>query len=264
MVLRALSRSPREDDYTPVSSREGLSSALELLRREYSDLSLLVRSKRVLDFGCGVGRQSVALAMEEGCHVCGVDTNHRWLQHARALAAEHGIDQDRLMFVTHVNTDMEGTFDVAISKDSMEHFADPISILDQLKRLIHPGGKILITFGPPWFAPYGSHMNFFCKAPWLNVLFSERTVMSVRAAFRNDGATRYEDVESGLNKMTIAKFDRIVANGGLVVQRRKFRCVRGLNWLGQVPIVREFFVNHITCLLTLPDKGITLRTARSG
>lgn len=40
--------------------------------------------------------------------------------------------------------------------------------------------SLLITFGCPWLSPYGSHMHFFTKMPWINVFFSETTVMRVR------------------------------------------------------------------------------------
>jgi SAM-dependent methyltransferase len=107
---------------------------------------------------------------------------------------------------------------IVISQNSMEHFEDPVKILDEMKSALNQDGKILITFAPPWFAPYGSHMHFFCKVPWINILFSERTVMKVRSNFRSDGATKYEEVESGLNKMTVTKFERIVANAKLTFE----------------------------------------------
>lgn len=55
------------------------------------------------------------------------------------------------------------TFDIVVSQNAMDHFRDPIGILSTMKGLIHEDGKILITFGPPWFSPYGSHMYFFVK-----------------------------------------------------------------------------------------------------
>ncbi|CAN5864331.1 hypothetical protein BH24ACI4_BH24ACI4_08100 [soil metagenome] len=58
-------------------------------------------------------------------------------------------------------------------------------------------------------------MVHFTKLPWVNVLFSERTVMQVRARFRDDGATRYEEVVMGLNRMTIARFERLIRASGM-------------------------------------------------
>jgi hypothetical protein len=131
----------------------------------------------------------------------------------------------------------------------MEHYSEPRVILEEMKSALKPGGTILITFGPPWFAPYGSHMHFFTTMPWLNLLFSERTVMNVRAHFRGDAATRYEDVEFGLNKMSVAKFERIAAETGLKISQRKYECIKGLDFLGKIPRARELFINNISCAL---------------
>jgi hypothetical protein len=118
-----------------------------------------------------------------------------------------------------------------------------------MKRAAKTGGRIYITFGPPWFAPYGSHMHFFTKVPWVNILFSERTVMNVRRLFRQDGAARYIDVESGLNKMSLARFDRIVRGSGLRVEWRTHELVKGIDALRLLPFASEFFVNRVNCAL---------------
>lgn len=74
--------------------------------------------------------------------------------------------------------------------------------------------------------------------------------MKVRSRFRSDGAKKYEEVESGLNKMTIAKFESIVASCGLRMTYRKYECVKGINWLSRVPLLREFFINQATVILS--------------
>jgi len=253
-VLRALSRKPDSSDYNQDSEREARGTELSLLQREFPQLTALVKGKRIVDFGCGTGRQSIALVMEGASYVYGVDTNAHTLTKAKRLACEMGIPHNRLTFTEHPPSDVTGTFDVVISQNSMEHFPDPIRAVTEMKRLIHQRGIILITFGPPWFAPYGSHMHFFCKVPWLNILFSERTVITVRALYRNDGATRYEDVESGLNKMTIQKFEKIISQGGLLLQYKRYSCVKGQNWMSRLPFLRELFVNHISCVLALEKR----------
>ena len=156
--------------------------------------------------------------------------------------------QDKVEFVSSLTEKMLHSFDIVISHNSFEHFPDPIFILSQMMVAIRPHGKILITFGPPWFAPYGAHMGYFTKMPWVNIFFSEKTVMNVRASFRKDGAKRYEDVEGGLNKMTVAKFERIIAASGLKIEYRRCDCVKSLNFLGNLPYVRELFINHVSCI----------------
>ncbi len=253
-ILLALSRQPGGSDFSsgPAAHGDEPEDHLAMLRDKYPDFHHLVWRKRVVDFGCGTGRQSVALVRAEECEVCGLDTNRKTLDKAVQHAESQSLPKERLTFRERIAPDMRGTFDVVISKDAMEHYPEPAATLEEMKLLLKPGGKLLITFGPPWFAPYGSHMHFFCRVPWLNLLFTERTVMAVRARFRSDGAMRYEDCESGLNKMSVAKFERIIAASGLKVENYRHDCIKGLDFLAKLPILRELFINHVTATLSMP------------
>ena len=186
------------------------SNPLEKLEKDYGRFSEIVNSKKVLDFGCGNGFQSVAMANKFSAQVFGLDTNEATLKRASKYASVNAPENGGVEFLTKIPDERLGTFDVVISQNSMEHFPQPKEIVDFMKSTIHDKGLILITFGPPWFAPYGSHMHFFCRFPWINVLFSERTVMKVREKYRNDGAKHYTEVESGLNKMSVSKFEKIL------------------------------------------------------
>ena len=250
-ILRAISREPGRDDYSRETEKEASGNELALLRKEFPKFSRLVKGARVVDFGCGAGRQSVALVREEGCYVCGIDSNERSLEKAKQLALDNGLRENDIAFVGRPTREMMHAFDLVISKDAMEHYPDPIAILGEMRNLIHENGKILITFGPPWLAPYGSHMHFFCKVPWLNIIFSEQSVMAVRFLYRNDGARRYEDVESGLNKMTVSKFEKIVAQTGFVIDFMTYSCVKGQSWLSRLPYLRELFINQVSCILAV-------------
>ncbi len=249
-LLLLLSRSPTtEADAAEIKEKPASTDALGILERVYPDFSSRVRHKRVVDFGCGVGNQAIALVQKFDCFVLGIDTNKTTLQRAVANAEASGLDSTQVEFVEIANDTHRGQFDVVISQNSFEHFPDPGFILGEMKSLLKPDGIILLTFGPPWYAPYGSHMQFFCKVPWLNLLFSEETVMSVRARFRSDGAKRYEEVESGLNRMSVGKFERLIGDCGLRVVEKKYECVKGMNFLSSIPVLRELFVNHISVVL---------------
>jgi SAM-dependent methyltransferase len=250
-LLRAFCKKPGTGDFPYPEIAPG--NELQLLRREYPQLSRWIRGKRVVDFGCGAGRQAVALAVEEQCSVTGFDTSPKSLAKARTWAAEKVIPQDRIRFLDRPTDDMLHTFDVVISQNAMEHFPDPKDILRQMKELIHPQGVILVTFGPPWLAPYGSHMNFFCRVPWVNILFSESTVMKVRTQYRSDGAKRYTEVEAGLNKITVAGFEKLVAQSGLFVRYRKYKGVKGFDSLTRLPLLRELFTNQLSVILSLSE-----------
>jgi hypothetical protein len=84
------------------------------------------------------------------------------------------------------------------------------------------------------------------------VLFSESTVMKVRANYRNDGAQRYVDVPGGLNMMSIAKWEGLVAASGLRTEYSNYHAIKNLAFLAQIPGVRELTINDVTAILTRP------------
>lgn len=226
---------------------------LALLRREVPGLRELVRGKRVVDFGCGQGRQALALCQDFEAIVLGVDPHIPSLDQAQQRLEQSGLPADRLRFVAAIPEAELGSFDLVISQNAMEHFPKPGSILASMKRLLRPEGRLLISFGPLWLAPRGSHMGFFCPVPWVNLLFSEETVMKVRARYRDDGARHYEEVESGLNRMTLHRFESLIAETGLEIEFKKLTAVKNLDILTRIPHIRELCTNHVTCLLRLPS-----------
>jgi SAM-dependent methyltransferase len=246
-ILFYLSRSPKGNDYQ--CSEIYVDNALNKLTRVFPNFSNLVSGKRVVDFGCGAGYQSIGLVREHKCSVVGIDSNPRTLKRAIENAHNNNVDSHNLYFVERISPDMLKSFDVVISHNSFEHYTCPSKVLDEMASLLISSGIVLLTFGPPWYAPYGSHMHFFCKIPWVNVVFPEKTVMKVRNHFRCDGAKRYEDVESGLNRMTIKKFESIISSCNMKVKWKKYECVKGINWLSGLPLIRELFINNVSAIL---------------
>lgn len=249
-ILLYFSKETDQEIADSAKSDWSFGSALSLLESSFPHFDDLVAGKRVVDFGCGGGYQSVALSEKYGSFVLGLDANSKSLAIARDNAKTFGVCPSKLRFESKVCDTLAGSFDVVISQNSFEHFNEPEAILVQMKKLTNEGGKVLITFGPPWFSPYGAHMSFFCKVPWVHVLFSEKAVMRARSHFRNDGAMKYEEVESGLNKMSIAKFERIIESSGLQIDYKDYRCLKGIDVLSRLPGVREFFINQVSVVLS--------------
>lgn len=247
-LLRKLSRKPGIGDYSYGAPADA--DPLALLRAEFPDLEARVRSKRVADYGCGVGAQAIALAATYYCRVVGIDTSPRWLAEAKRSAREQRMEGGQVAFRDSAAPDLLGTFDVVISQHAMEHYDQPEAALETMRRLLRPGGKILMTFAPPWFAPWGAHMNFFCRVPWVHLLFREKTVMSVRAGYR-PGRRSYE--ECGLNRMSLRKFKTLLSTARMGVDYLKYRGVKGQDWVNGIPLMRELLVNQITCVLARRD-----------
>ena len=251
-ILLRLSRKPGSSEYTGATANYTVENALDFSKKTVPGLLDYIRDKAVLDYGCGPGYQAIAMVREGAKSVVGVDILQTWLDSGRALAAENKCE-DRVSFSDPDSFLRDSSnrekFDVTFCCGSFEHFGDPAQELANMKAMTRPGGKILITFAEPWLSPHGSHMDNFCKVPYLNILFSEKTVMAVRSRFKDDGATRYEDILSGLNKMTLAKFERIIRNSGLRVERQNYIATKRLPVVKNIPILREFLVSAITCIL---------------
>jgi 2-polyprenyl-3-methyl-5-hydroxy-6-metoxy-1,4-benzoquinol methylase len=130
----------------------------------------------VLDFGCADGAISQRYLECGAAKVIGVDINPREIERARTKHTD-----PRLEFHVSTTTTLplpDQSVDVIISYDVFEHVEYPEKILRELKRVLRPGGQILIgTWG--WRHPFASHLWSTMPVPWAHVFFSEKTVLAV-------------------------------------------------------------------------------------
>lgn len=231
------------------TQREMSGKELNLLNHEFDGFDNWIKGKSVVDFGCGLGFQSAALANAGTKSVLGIDINQEYIDYANEYARKNVKTNSAIRFVTEISDQDSASYDLVISKNAMEHYTSPYEAIESMRKLIHVDGSLMITFGPPWYSPYGSHMHFFCKLPWVNILFSEKAVMRVRAQYRDDGAEKYEEVESGLNKMSLSKFEKLCREQDLIASYKKYSCIKGMDYLGAIPFLRELFVNRVTVIL---------------
>lgn len=220
-------------------------SALDTLRAVFPEIDKEIAGKRVIDFGCGLGYQAVGYALAGAESVVGVEINEDLAQRAIGRVEQYGL-ADKVRIERALTAEIKG--DMIVSLNSFEHFIEPEAILSQLKRSLAPGGRIYINFGPPWYAPTGAHMSFFCKVPWIQLLFSERTILETRSFYRFDGARTYK--EAGLAQMSIARFERVIKACGLRMTSCRYDCIKRQDYLRHVPVVRELAINRVSCVLS--------------
>lgn len=108
-----------------------------------------IEGRRVLEVGAGSGRDSVALA-SEGARTFILDYSMASLETARGVARRHGVapyliraDALRLPF-------REGTFDVVFHQGLLEHFRDPMALLNENVRALGPDGLLLVDVPQRW------------------------------------------------------------------------------------------------------------------
>ncbi len=220
-------------------------SKLEVLLGK--DLLEGIRGKDVLDFGCGQGVEAVEMA-RVARSVFGLDILPSSLEKARTRAETAGV-ADTCTFGT---TPPSRKVDAIISLDSFEHFDDPADILKQMYDLLRPGGQVIVSFGPPWFHPFGGHL--FSVFPWAHVVFSEAALLAWRSGIRSDGATRFREVEGGLNQMTVKHFEELVADSQFRLSHLEVVPIRKLRPVAN-RLTREFTTSVVRCVLERAATG---------
>lgn len=205
----------------------------------------LIKDRTVLDFGSGHGRQSVEMAQRGAAQVIGLDLQDRFVQMGRQLASVSDV-AGRCKFTTK----FDGTVDIVVSKDAFEHFDNPLEVLRAMRYLLKPDGVVLVSFGPTWFHPRGGHL--FSVFPWAHLVFTENALLRWRAKFRTDGATRFSEVEGGLNQMTIRRFEKLVEQSPLKIEKLELVPIRGVRALTVWPL-REFGTAMVRCQLCPRD-----------
>jgi SAM-dependent methyltransferase len=108
-----------------------------VLERVISDLDLS-RGARILDAGCGSGRNMIELARHGT--VTGVELSETSVDLARARNSGEVIAGSVLEMPF-----ADGSFDLAVSLDVIEHLDDDLGALRELRRTVAPGGSLLIT-----------------------------------------------------------------------------------------------------------------------
>lgn len=244
-ILRAFSRDPAAPDYAGGTVKTNLANSLEFMCKLVPQFPSIIKGKRVLDHGCGWGWQALAVA-SHAREVVAFDTNREWRALAEKKVREHGAANLKVVSST------EGLepFDVVYSCSAIEHYADPSHEISVMKSVLRPDGKIVIAFAEPWLSPHGSHTDNFTRLPWVNVFFSEKTVLGVRSLYRDDGAKRYEEIRGGLNRMTLTKFERIIRENGLKIDYRCYQSVKRIPLVSRIPLVREFWTAAAAVVLS--------------
>jgi SAM-dependent methyltransferase len=198
-----------------------------------------VAGKVVLDFGCGHGQEAIEVARHGAKHVVGLDIQEKNLMIARARQAAAGISN--CTFAQH----FDSKADVILSIDSFEHFGHPDQILKEMARLLKPDGKVVVSFGPPWYHPKGGHFPLFV---WAHLLLTEKSLMTWRSKYKPDGAKRFHEVAGGLNQMSVRKFERLLADSPLKFETFEAVPIRAVRRL-HCGLTRELFTSVVRCTL---------------
>lgn len=219
---------------------------------------------RILDLGCGNGGETGGLAdlAFPGATVVGVDVRTVPIVRsgvARTAARFAGADIARLPFA-------DGTFDLVLSRDGMEHFRNVPAVLAEAQRVLRPGGLFASEFAP-YPTAWGHHLGAYVRVPWAHLLFGQRAVLATAARVgaglsgkaRGDLGWALENAAQWLNGITIHAWERLLRRqtGWRMVAYRVLATRRRHAPLTRVPGVRELVGSTVTILQRAP--GARLR-----
>jgi SAM-dependent methyltransferase len=239
LQVHALRRIAQPIPSSSLTVYDGKSKVAALLG---TDLLSRVHSLHVMDFGCGNGLQAVEMAKAGAARVQGVDIDEAQLAAARVNAENEGV-ADRCEFVARPR----GSFDLILSLDCFEHYSDPDLVLDTMFDALRPNGSLYVSFGPPWYHPWGAHLIEL--PPWSHVWFGEEAVVRWRQLMRGGDATTYREL--GLNRMTLARFECLIRASQFTIESLKIVPIRRLRWLHN-RVTREFCTSVVQAELQKP------------
>ncbi len=235
--------------------------------------------KDVLDLGCGLGGKTVAYAQLGAHSVTGLDLRSHSLQAAAEENRLHNTDPSTVRFCLTDAARMsfaDDSFDVILSINVLEHVDDLYFTLRECQRVLRPNGVMLFHF-PPFYSPWGAHLEGWINFPWPHLFFSDRTLIQAAhrietAHRRNAGYIPTAQVKWGeltrlpeLNRVTVQQFHHLLSVLGLQVLEQKMlplgyhyfaqpgpfhaQILSLLKRLAWTPFVREIVTTKMTWVL---------------
>ena len=230
---------------------------------EQYSIADMFEGKRVLDFGCGEAGKSIYYAGLGAKQVVGVDIVAEYEERAMRFARKH--DCSNFQFICSDVTSLPvlpDQFDTIIMNDFMEHVSEPEKTLRETMRILRPGGRAFINF-PPYYHPFGAHLQDEIGVPWVHVLFDEQTYIGVYQSLVQDLPDGEERIrlrftmgEDGLdhltyiNHMTIKRFEKMLERLAIVPEYYHTTPLRPwLAPLAKTTACREYLSKMVTCVI---------------
>ncbi len=212
----------------------------------------------VLEVGCGEGGNLLPFA-RRGCRVVGVDLSEQRVRQAesffsRECAAGTFVCDD----VMHYRGDGR-LFDLIVCHDVVEHIPEKGKMLLALKRLLAPGGRLIVAF-PAWQMPFGGHQQIarswvVSHLPFVHLLPELAFCLMLRL-FGEDASKINELIGIRRTRCTVEMFEREAAYAGYTVCDRRLwlvnphyevkfglRPIRLCRQLSALPYVRNFMAS---------------------
>lgn len=111
------------------------------------------KNAKVLDLGCGYKANFIKKISNKDCNCFGVD-----------ISVDKDINSDKVTLLSHdLNIELpfdDNSFDVVVSLANLEHLNNPKYVLNEINRVLRPGGKLLLTTPSIYAKPVLEFLSF--------------------------------------------------------------------------------------------------------
>lgn len=169
----------------------------------YPEFFPIKPTERVVNLGCGVGPQAVVY---RGSYekMIGVDLNADRLSQSKVLLAEKGVTNYEAVHAPVESTGLPGeSFDKALAIDIIEHLPNPTGILREAKRLLKPGGTLLLSVP-------AMHDHYVHTFKWIGRLMGRKTKELPRG-----------DLDAHNAEMSVRAWRKLVRNEGFEIVKAR-------------------------------------------
>ena len=233
--------------------REFQAFQAQLIFNYLGSFGVELRGLRVLDLGSGIGGYSEQMA-QVGASVVSVDL----------MAGAVKLDSRCVPVVgnaLHVPLATDSV-DFVFCASLIEHVPNPQVLLEEVARVLKPGGFCYLSF-PPFYSPVGGHeyAPFHYLGERLAMRLAGERSQKGHPAWAQQLYTVNEQADSfagiyadwGLFVMTIAKARRLIAHSGLTLldQSTRYMPKSFARW----PLLGELLTWHVQFLLQQPGRG---------
>jgi ubiquinone/menaquinone biosynthesis C-methylase UbiE len=152
------------------------------------DSFLSISGKNILDFGCGSGHSTFALAWR-GASCKGIDISKESVEKAIALKKEYFNDLD-INFISVKDTInlpfSDNEFDVVVCNAVFEHIFPEKreKIFNELYRVTKPNGFIIIRGTPNRYFPKDGHTTELWLVPWMPLALAKYFVIAINGGIK--------------------------------------------------------------------------------
>jgi SAM-dependent methyltransferase len=219
----------------------------------------------VMEVGCAEGGVLLPF-LQKGCSCVGVDLAEGRVEQAKEFLFDY-VQQAKATLVAQNIYDedfvdkYQGSFDIIILKDVIEHVPEQGKFIPHLTRFLRPGGQIFFGF-PPWHMPFGGHQQICegklaSKLPYYHILPRGLYTALLKALGESEGnIIALQEIWD--TRITIGQFEQFIQQADLKVLRKQHYLInpiykykfglqprKQLDFIGSIPYLRNFIT---TCV----------------